>query len=197
MNYLKILLIYSPLILIVSCGNNNSTNKVSLPAKYELKTDTLFSFDTTNKTQNQRLLRLMAISCLKQFDKERTDLIESDMDNVFQVGEIQKKGSTYQYEVTSKEFVIGIKYSCTPNDGLYTKYMVGTDSIVKVTYKNAKIGQTWDECHRVNSDESCSATKQIELYPVKTYFKLEYVKIDNSNSQFTLFRKHIPQILNN
>jgi hypothetical protein len=159
---------------------------------YNILKDPIFKFDTTGMTMNERIKKLMALSTLKHFDKERTDFIEKDMNSIFKVSELQKKGSNYHYQATSDQYEISIKYFCKPIEGEYTMYMVGVDSIVNIYYKNIKLMLKWDECHMSNDGESCSAKKQIEVYPVKTFFKFDYVKIDKLNSQLTYFRKHIP-----
>lgn len=194
----NIILIFAIIVLAVfsSCNQNQLRERKAEVAEnttYNLTEDPIFKFDTTKMSMDERLKRLMEMSILKQFDRGRTDFIEQDISNVFKVSAIQKKGSNYQYEVTCEEYEIGLKYLCTPDIGEYSMYIVGVDSIVNIYYKNLKIMQQWDECHKSNTDESCSATKQIEVYAVKTFFKFDYIKINEKISQLTYFRKHLPQ----
>jgi len=195
------ILIFATIALAVfsSCNQNQlRVHKAEIVENtiYNLTEDPIFKFDTTKMSMDERLKKLVETSCLRQFNRGRTDFIEKDINNVFKVGEIQKKGSNYQYEVTCDDYEIAFKYICTPDVGEYNMYVFGVDSIVNIYYKNVKLMQKWDECHKSDNGESCSATKQIEVYPVKTFFKFDYIKINEKISQLTYFRKHLPQYSN-
>ncbi len=93
--------------------------------KYDISTDTIFKFDTTGKSQTDRLKRLMAVSVLKKFDEDRTQFIESDINDKYNVSELTRKGNTYHYHVTSDSIEIAIKYLCTPYQGEYQMVAIG------------------------------------------------------------------------
>lgn len=183
------------LFLLIACQNNSNKNdkKIEEETIYDIKRDSIFIFDTTGKTQSQRLQKLMEISVLKSFDEERKEFIEATTSDIYQVSEIVKKGKTFLYEVISEEYEIGIKYNCIPSKGEYTKDIIGKDSIVKLYYDKVRLMTKWDECIELDGNKSCTALKQIEKYPVKTFFKFDYIRMSNGLMHLSYFRKHIPE----
>jgi hypothetical protein len=159
--------------------------------KYDIRTDTIFKFDTTGKSQTDRLKRLMAVSVLKKFDEARTQFIESDINNIYKVSELTRKGNTYHYQVTSDSIEIAIKYLCTPYQGEYQMVAIGEKKIIKLYYDQLRTTIKWDECHKTNENESCTTTKKIEIYDVNTYFKIDLIKLNEKQSEFNYFRKNI------
>ena len=184
------------IILGLSACNLTTDNSTitSIDSIYDIKKDSIFKFDTTGKTQNERLNKLVEISSLRHFDESRTKFIESSSTELYQVTPIVKKGSNYSYEVTSSVYNIGIKHNCVPSKGEYEMDVIGTDTIVNMYYKKIKLMTKWDECRKVDGNESCNALKKIEPYPIKTYFKFDYIKVQDGIMHLSYFRKEIAQI---
>ncbi len=136
------------------------------------------------------------MSCLKKFDESRTEFIDASSDNIYNISEIIKKGGNYSYEVTSDIYQIGIKYNCIPIKGEYTMDVIGEDSLVDMYYTKIKLLTKWDNCNKIDDNESCNALKKIEPYPVKTYFKFDYIKMKNGLMHLSYFRKQIPELEN-
>ena len=137
------------------------------------------------------LLPLRKLSVLKKFDEERTQFIESDANEFYNVGDLIRKGNTYQYEVTSDSVEIAIKYLCSPYVGEFQMIVIGEKPIVKIYFEQMRAGIKWDNCNLSNGNESCSATKKVEKYDVDTYFKIDLIKLNNEQSEFNYFRKNI------
>lgn len=184
-----ILLIFTCFTIGLFAKCKNKTNTAL--EKYDIRTDTIFKFDTTGKSQTDRLKRLTAVSILKKFDEDRTQFIESDINEIYTVGDLIRKGNTYQYQVTSDSIEIAIKYLCSPYQGEYQMVAIGENKIIKIYYDQLRTAIQWDECHKTNGNESCTATKKIEVYDVNTYFKIDLIKINEEQSEFNYFRKNI------
>lgn len=192
----KNILIY--ILFFLSCQQSTNRNAIdaSVESGYDIKYDSVFIYDTTGKSQSERLNKLIEISCLRKFDESRTELIQSSSDEIYNVSPIIKKGRNYSYELTSEIYEIGIKYNCIPHKGEYTMDVIGQDSIVDLYYKKIKLLTKWDDCNKVDGNESCNALKKIEPYPIKTYFKFDYMKLKNGLTHLSYFRKQIPESIN-
>ncbi len=192
----KNILIY--ILFFLSCQQSTNRNAIdaSVESGYDIKNDSVFIYDTTGKSQSERLNKLIEISCLRKFDESRTELIQSSSDEIYNVSPIIKKGRNYSYELTSEIYEIGIKYNCIPHKGEYTMDVIGQDSIVDLYYKKIKLLTKWDDCNKVDGNESCNALKKIEPYPIKTYFKFDYMKLKNGLTHLSYFRKQIPESIN-
>ncbi len=192
----KNILIY--ILFFLSCQQSTNRNAIdaSVESGYDIKYDSVFIYDTTGKSQSERLNKLIEISCLRKFDESRTELIQSSSDEIYNVSPIIKKGRNYSYELTSEIYEIGIKYNCIPHKGEYTMDVIGQDSIVDLYYKKIKLLTKWDDCNKIDGNESCNALKKIEPYPIKTYFKFDYMKLKNGLIHLSYFRKQIPESIN-
>ncbi len=194
----KKILFFNLIILIVSCNDSNDFNKSQNTkinsSAFDIKKDSIFIYDTTGKSQSERLNKLIEMSCLKRFDQSRTEFIDASPDNIYNTSEIIKKGGNYSYEVTSDVYQIGIKYNCIPVKGEYTMDVIGEDSLVDMYYTKIKLLTKWDNCNKIDGNESCNALKKIEPYPVKTYFKFDYIKMKNGLMHLSYFRKQIPEL---
>ena len=181
------------IIFCISCESNTgkSSGKISAIEIFNIKNDTIFKFDTTGKSQNERLKRLVAISILKKFDEDRTQFIEADSKEIYKVGDIIRKGNMYQYEVTSDSIEIGIKYMCSPYIGEYQMMAFGEKPLIKLFYDQLRTPIKWDVCNNSNGNESCTATKKIEKYDVDTFFKIDLISLNKDQSEFNYFRKHL------
>ncbi len=186
------------ILFFLSCQQSTNRNAIdaSVESGYDIKYDSVFIYDTTGKSQSERLNKLIEISCLRKFDESRTELIQSSSDEIYNVSPIIKKGRNYSYELTSEIYEIGIKYNCIPHKGEYTMDVIGQDSIVDLYYKKIKLLTKWDDCNKVDGNESCNALKKIEPYPIKTYFKFDYMKLKNGLTHLSYFRKQIPESIN-
>ncbi len=184
------------IIFTFSCeqGKNKVENISIEDTVYNVNNDPIFKYDTSGMSYNERLNKLIAISCLKKFDQSRNEFIESTSDGTYNISRIMKKGDNYSYEVTSDVYQIGIKYNCIPKKGEYTMDVIGDESLVDMYYDKIKLITKWDECNKVEGNESCNALKKIEPYPVKTYFKFDYIKMKNGMMHLSFFRKHLPEL---
>lgn len=195
---LKKILFTSLIILFLSCtdskNSNKSQNSTINKSVYNIKEDSVFIYDTTGKSHRERLNKLIEMNCLKRFDQSRTEFIDASTDSIYNIGQIVKKGGNYSYEVTSDVYQIGIKYNCIPVKGEYTMDVIGEDSIVDMYYTKIKLLTKWDNCNKIDGNESCNALKKIEPYPVKTYFKFDYIKMKNGMMHLSFFRKHLPEL---
>lgn len=180
--------------ILISCNDYTSANNLQSNTEYDIKKDSVFIYDTTGKSQTERLNKLIEMSCLRKFVESRTEFIESSSDSVYYVSPIVKKGKNYSYEVTSEVYQVGIKYNCVPIKGEYTMDVIGEESIVDLYYKKIKLLTKWDTCEKLDGSESCNALKKIEPYPIKTYFKFDYIKMKNGLMHLSYLRKHLPEI---
>ena len=71
----KKILFFNLIILIASCNDgcniNRSQNKTINSSAFNIKEDSIFIYDTTGKSQSERLNKLIEISCLKRFDQSK------------------------------------------------------------------------------------------------------------------------------
>lgn len=184
------------LLFFTACNTapNSNVSKILVDTSYNIKNDPIFKFDTTGKTQIERLNKLIELSCLKRFDQSRTELIESTDEKIYSVSPIIKKGGNYSYELLNEQYNLGIKYNCIPKQGEYTMDVIGEDSLVDLYYQKIKLLTNWDNCNKIDGNESCNALKKIEPYPVKTYFKFDYIKMKNGMMHLSFFRKQLPEL---
>lgn len=179
--------------LFESCQNstskNNDLDSLSIPAKTITKKHGL---DTSKMPMNDRIKNLIEVSAIKQFESSRQLLVEQGAKYQYQITEIKQFGKSYNYNVFIPNTNIKMDYTCIPERGEYSVYMIGDRDLVLAQYNQIKVQNTWEISKKIEEGERCESDKKDKAYPITTHLMLSITYSGNHEAILNFKRKTIP-----